>query len=801
MLRFVDVSSCLGPDNAVVKDSAAFRKQFFAVTAGDPTDGKAGNGADPAPVDATRLEYTLRWQKHGGSSNGASNEAIGDTPPNDLIEVEMGASADELYPGGLFYVDPSEGVITAAPKREGNYTLWLLLEDTVGTSSEFEKLSPEFDQAVVAVWDFEVTASSSFKVLEYERASGPRYDATKYTTTKSPTLDCVVGSSYSIAPIELSTLQTEGAAGAGFSSLQFTMKGAPDGFFLNPASGEILAVPTTPTWDGGSGGAVQDGKSGLASSASQQWANATLYAVDAAGAEAFVETITIRVGPTPKLSIVIEGDGIRTRNQSDARFTFPEVRAQLRGNQYYVGDTYRIAPLKLDENLTAVSAGTVREMKYTLDGAPDGWFISANSGEIIGSFESPGTYAFAVHAVDKGGQQADLELLNFTVITRESFEIIEFVRKPSANRRLDASEYTDPATTDMYSVGETYRFAAIVVTKVNNTDDLPGNLTFSVEGAPTGFLVDPTDGYVQGTPTNEGRYTLQITAVDSRNEKAVVETIEMVIEKAATSQATKVAAGLVTSFFLLLVLGYAGYKLRMKQIMMRAFDFENQLEGMLATGEIDSAGPAAGPRLPREIKRAHLTMTSVVGSGAFGEVWKGVLDESSAGGVPGYMVAVKTALEAHGEGAEELTREALVMAQLTGHPNVVSLVGVVTSGTPLLLLLSLCEHGSLQSCLKEGTCPSQAGRPGSAPSDAGAYKMAVEIARGMNHLVAGKFVHRDLAARNILVDSEFTCKIADFGLSRGMASKNPDDANAAEYYTSRHGTFPVRWTVSSSEFV
>ena len=90
-----------------------------------------------------------------------------------------------------------------------------------------------------------------------------------------------------------------------------------------------------------------------------------------------------------------------------------------------------------------------------------------------------------------------------------------------------------------------------------------------------------------------------------------------------------------------------------------------------------------------------------IGEGAFGDVWKGILDESSAGGVPSYMVAVKTSKEAKGEGAEEMMREATVMAQVSGHPNLVSLIGVVTSGTPLMLLLSLCEHGALLSVLKE----------------------------------------------------------------------------------------------------
>ena len=257
-----------------------------------------------------------------------------------------------------------------------------------------------------------------------------------------------------------------------------------------------------------------------------------------------------------------------------------------------------------------------------------------------------------------------------------------------------------------------------------------------------------------------------------------------------------VVGSLVGGMFVLLVVAGMVYKRRVHALSMRAHNFEMHLHELLASGEIEvsATDAASNSRIPREIKRSHVTMTSVVGAGAFGEVWKGVLDESSSGGVPGYMVAVKTSKEAKGEGAEELLREALVMAQLTGHPNVVSLVGVVTSGVPLLLLLSLCEQGSLQSCLKEGKCPGQGKMPGTPPSDTSALKMALEIARGMTHLVEGKFVHRDLAARNVLLDSEFVCKIADFGLSRAVAAKDPDDENAQEYYTSRNGAFPVRWT-------
>lgn len=175
------------------------------------------------------------------------------------------------------------------------------------------------------------------------------------------------------------------------------------------------------------------------------------------------------------------------------------------------------------------------------------------------------------------------------------------------------------------------------------------------------------------------------------------------------------------------------------------------------------------------------------------------------GGVPGYLVACKSVLDAHGEGADDLIQEALMMSLVGKHPNLVSLVGVVTSGTPLLLLVSYCESGSLLSMLRTQL------KEGAPLSPLNKLRLASDVARGMGHLSASSLVHRDLAARNVLVASGMVGKVADFGLSRRFATKVPtttstgDDAQegtaagdveTADYYKSHSGVFPVRWTIS-----
>ncbi len=287
-----------------------------------------------------------------------------------------------------------------------------------------------------------------------------------------------------------------------------------------------------------------------------------------------------------------------------------------------------------------------------------------------------------------------------------------------------------------------------------------------------------------------------VTVIELQNNtvhvKKVVES-----ETRDNSFTAQISGGIAGFAALVGLAAFAAYKRHMRRVRLRVFDFQAEVQRLLEAGELEDEH-AAQAIVPREIKRACVTMTARIGEGQFGEVWKGLLDESSAGGVPGYMVAIKTSKETKGEGANEMLREAAVMAQVSGHPNLVALVGVVTSGAPLLLLLSLCEHGSLLTFLKN--CVAD---PSNLPLESDdRIRMGLDVAMGMEHLAARRFVHRDLAARNVLVDSQMVCKIADFGLSRGTMTRTSatdrDDGAEEEYYRSRTGTFPVRWTAPES---
>ena len=250
---------------------------------------------------------------------------------------------------------------------------------------------------------------------------------------------------------------------------------------------------------------------------------------------------------------------------------------------------------------------------------------------------------------------------------------------------------------------------------------------------------------------------------------------------------------------LLVLLGAIGtiigaYAYYIHWLSNRPLDWGKEIARMIASGEITAADDGSHKNwTPREIVRRHVSLIEQVGSRKFGDVFKAMLDEQFSRGTPEYTVAAKTVKDAanNPEGARELVAEATVMMQVVGHVNLVSIIGMVTIGDPLILVLQYCEHGSMLGYLKK----TFAG--GNEVAVGEKMVMAAEIAAGMAHLVQKHLIHRDLAARNVLMASGKSvsgtvCKVADFGLSRGAT--NGGDSTHEDYYKSSAGVFPVRWT-------
>ena len=166
------------------------------------------------------------------------------------------------------------------------------------------------------------------------------------------------------------------------------------------------------------------------------------------------------------------------------------------------------------------------------------------------------------------------------------------------------------------------------------------------------------------------------------------------------------------------------------------------------------------------------------------QVWKSLLTdrEREHRGTNAHeeIVAAKQTLANNGSedarvARADLIKEATVMGQVGYHANVVSLIGVVTCGDPLIVVVSYCEHGDIKGVL------GRAAADGTPWNEKRKLQMCQEIACGMAHLAQCHIIHRDLASRNVLLTSSNTCKVADFGLSRFTASET--------YYHSQQGTF------------
>uniref|UniRef100_UPI0037E8D14B melanoma receptor tyrosine-protein kinase-like isoform X2 n=1 Tax=Semicossyphus pulcher TaxID=241346 RepID=UPI0037E8D14B len=214
-------------------------------------------------------------------------------------------------------------------------------------------------------------------------------------------------------------------------------------------------------------------------------------------------------------------------------------------------------------------------------------------------------------------------------------------------------------------------------------------------------------------------------------------------------------------------------RIRRKRTLRRLLQERELVEPLTPSGE------APNQALLRILKETEFKKIRVLGSGAFGTVFKGLwIPEGENVRIP---VAIKVLREATSPKAnKEILDEAYVMASVD-HPHVCRLLGICLTSS-VQLVTQLMQYGCLLDYVRHHR------------EHVGAQWLlnwCVQIAKGMNYLEERHLVHRDLAARNVLVKTPNHVKITDFGLAKLLT------ADEKEYHADG-GKVPIKWMALES---
>ncbi|RLN01048.1 dual specificity protein kinase shkD isoform X2 [Panicum miliaceum] len=156
--------------------------------------------------------------------------------------------------------------------------------------------------------------------------------------------------------------------------------------------------------------------------------------------------------------------------------------------------------------------------------------------------------------------------------------------------------------------------------------------------------------------------------------------------------------------------------------------------------------------LDYEILWEDLVIGKQIGQGSCGTVYHALWYGSD--------VAVKVfSKQEYSEELIQTFRQEVSLMKKLRHPNILLFMGAVTSPQRLCIVTEFLPRGSLFRLLQ---------RSGTKLDVRRRIHMALDIARGMNYLhhSSPPIIHRDLKSSNLLVDKNWTVKVADFGLSR-----------------------------------
>jgi Protein kinase domain/Wall-associated receptor kinase galacturonan-binding len=158
----------------------------------------------------------------------------------------------------------------------------------------------------------------------------------------------------------------------------------------------------------------------------------------------------------------------------------------------------------------------------------------------------------------------------------------------------------------------------------------------------------------------------------------------------------------------------------------------------------------------KELRKATNSFSKdrLLGSGGFGEVYKGILKDGTA-------VAVKSAKVGNLKSSQQILNEVGILS-LINHKNLVKLLGCCVEASTPLMVYEYIPNGTLFEHL-------HARGDRKALNWKTRVKIALQTAEALSYLHSSTQVpiyHRDVKSSNILLDDELSVKVSDFGLSR-----------------------------------
>lgn len=161
--------------------------------------------------------------------------------------------------------------------------------------------------------------------------------------------------------------------------------------------------------------------------------------------------------------------------------------------------------------------------------------------------------------------------------------------------------------------------------------------------------------------------------------------------------------------------------------------------------------------------------SNLVGRGGFARVYRADL----GGKRP---AAVKRLLKVD---SERFRKELSILLSLPRHPNLVNIFGICSDPGNQMIVLEYVANGTLFSHLHEN-------HGGADPlSWTARKKIARQVAEALKHLheeVKPPIIHRDVKSKNVLLEDDFSAKLADFGIAK-LGPKNNQSTCTALYGT------------------